>query len=173
MVKRTSIIEHGNDAKAAFLLYLFLYFGNPAPVTNILKLLHLQFLLYFCCFTDVSMVFKKPKVNIVALLQTCTSYVASPVASVLASLWIEFVHKHCKEFSYEASMAGLHCDFQNTRAGIEIHVSGYNHKADRDNVRYDDAGNIRPVASLDNPTSTLCTPQICVVFPPSSLHLKP
>jgi insulysin len=70
-----------------------------------------------------------PKVNFMALLRTNTAYAEGPTASVLASLWSEVVHEQCNVFSYAASMAGLHCDFGNTRAGMEIHVSGYNEKA--------------------------------------------
>ena len=73
--------------------------------------------------------FSQPKVNIMILLRTSTAYAASPLHSVLASLWVEFLHEHCKEFSYAASVAGLHSDFHNTRSGMEFHVSGYNHKA--------------------------------------------
>jgi len=75
-------------------------------------------------------VFSQPKVNVVMLLRTCFAYVTSPVDSVLASLWVEFLHEHCKEFSYAASMAGLHLDFHNTRVGMEVHVSGYSQKAE-------------------------------------------
>jgi insulysin len=73
--------------------------------------------------------FQMPKVNAMALLRTNTAYAEGPMASVLASLWSEVVHEQCNVFSYAASMAGLHCDFGNTRSGMEIHVSGYNHKA--------------------------------------------
>lgn len=75
-------------------------------------------------------VFGQPKVNIMMTLRSSLAYVASPKHSVLASLWVEAMHEHVKDFSYAASMAGLHCDFSNTRSGVEIHVSGYNHKAD-------------------------------------------
>jgi insulysin len=73
--------------------------------------------------------FKMPKVNFMCLLRTNTVYAEGPTASVLASLWSEVVHEQCNVFSYAASMAGLHCDFGNSRKGIEIDVSGYNEKA--------------------------------------------
>lgn len=73
--------------------------------------------------------FQMPKVNFMALLRTNTAYTEGPHASVLASLWSEIVLEQCNVFSYAASMAGLHCDFGNTRAGMEVHVSGYNEKA--------------------------------------------
>jgi len=53
----------------------------------------------------------------------------TPEAYVLASFWVEVATELCNEFSYAASMAGLHCGFQDTKKGMELHVSGYNHKA--------------------------------------------
>lgn len=73
--------------------------------------------------------FQMPKVNAMVLMRTEMAYVNSPTNSVLATLWSEVVHEQCNVFSYAASMAGLHCDFGNTRTGMEMHVSGYNHKA--------------------------------------------
>jgi insulysin len=73
--------------------------------------------------------FEMPKVNIMIALRSATAYASSPLHSVLASLWVEVVREDCNEFSYAASMAGLHSDFANTRSGVEIHVSGYNDKA--------------------------------------------
>lgn len=73
--------------------------------------------------------FSMPKVNMLFLLRSSLVYQQGPFESVLASLWSEIVQEICNEFSYSASMAGLHCDFSNTKQGIEIHVSGYNHKA--------------------------------------------
>lgn len=73
--------------------------------------------------------FDMPKVNLMITLRTATVYASSPLHSVLASLWVEWIREQCNEFAYAASMAGLHCDFNNTRTGMELHVSGYNHKA--------------------------------------------
>jgi insulysin len=44
-------------------------------------------------------------------------------------LWGELLEEQLQEFSYLASMAGLHCDFSNSNTGVELHVSGYNHKS--------------------------------------------
>ena len=73
-------------------------------------------------------VFSQPKVNVLVVLRTPAAYADSPLASVLAALWVECVQEHAKDFSYAASMAGLHCEFSNSRAGLEIHLSGYSHK---------------------------------------------
>ena len=89
------------------------------------------------CFVDTSMcrlwykpdtMFEMPKVNVMMLLRTPTAYLYGPKHSVMASLWVEIAREDCNEFTYAASMAGLHCDFANTREGLEIHVSGYSHK---------------------------------------------
>jgi insulysin len=73
--------------------------------------------------------FSQPKVNILILLRTTAAYMESPLASVLSTLWVECLQEHAKDFSYAASMAGLHCDFAPSRAGLELDVSGYSHKA--------------------------------------------
>lgn len=73
-------------------------------------------------------VFRMPKVNIMLLLHSPIVY-ESPIQSVLASLWAETAQELCNSFAYAASVAGLYCDFSNTRHGIEMHVSGYNDKA--------------------------------------------
>jgi len=74
--------------------------------------------------------YQTPKVNLLATLRSSViTGAATPEAAVLASLWVEVVTELCNEFSYAASMAGLHCGFQNTALGMEIQVSGYNHKA--------------------------------------------
>ena len=74
-------------------------------------------------------VFGMPKVNAMFLMRTPIMS-QSPHHAVLAELWTEVVHELCNEFSYVAYMAGLHCDFSSTHSGIELTVSGYNHKAD-------------------------------------------
>lgn len=66
-------------------------------------------------------VFDMPKVNFIAQLRTAISY-ESPESNVLTSLWTNVLEEHCNEFTYLASMAGLHCYFTNTRTGVEIHV---------------------------------------------------
>lgn len=66
-------------------------------------------------------VFDMPKVNCIAQLQTAIAH-ESPESNVLTSLWTNVLEEHCNEFTYLASMAGLHCYFTNTRTGVEIHV---------------------------------------------------
>lgn len=66
-------------------------------------------------------VFDMPKVNFIAQLETSIVY-ESPESNVLASLWTNVLEEHCNEFTYLASMAGLHCYFTSTRTGVEIHV---------------------------------------------------
>jgi insulysin len=72
--------------------------------------------------------FRMPKVNIMCVLRSATAY-ESVTQSVLASLWSETADELCNVFSYAASMAGLHCNFSNTRNGMELHLSGYHDKA--------------------------------------------
>ena len=47
----------------------------------------------------------------------------------MTQLWGELLREQCNEFTYLASMAGLHCDFSSSQTGVELHVSGYHHKA--------------------------------------------
>jgi len=73
-------------------------------------------------------VFEMPKVNIMAMLQT--SVVSeSPDTAVLSLLWVQVIQEQLTEFSYLASMAGLHCSVANARQGIQLSVSGFSHKA--------------------------------------------
>jgi insulysin len=72
-------------------------------------------------------VFDMPKVNFMAHIRTAIAY-ESPESNVLSSLWSHVLEEHCNEFTYLASMAGLHCSITHTRTGVEVHVSGYNHK---------------------------------------------
>jgi len=74
-------------------------------------------------------VFAMPKVNVMLLIRS-PLIGENPRNAVLGSLWAEIVHEFCNEFSYVASMAGLHCDFSSNHSGIEITISGYNHKVD-------------------------------------------
>jgi len=72
-------------------------------------------------------VFSMPKVNVIARMKT-PKVSESPVASVLASMYVQVLREHCTDFTYLASMASLHCAFVTDKDGIELHVSGYNHK---------------------------------------------
>lgn len=66
-------------------------------------------------------VFDMPKVNMIAELRTAIAY-ESPESNVLTSLWTNVLEEQCNQFSYLASMAGLHCYFTNSRTGVEIHI---------------------------------------------------
>jgi secreted Zn-dependent insulinase-like peptidase len=69
-----------------------------------------------------------PKVNAIFLLETTAVHSESPYSSVLASIFCDAVTEFGLEFSYAASMAGLHGHFSNSRHGFSLDVSGYNHK---------------------------------------------
>jgi insulysin len=69
-----------------------------------------------------------PKVNVMALIQSSVIS-ESPETSVLSMLWVEVIQEQLNEFSYLASMAGLHCSVSESRTGIQLSLSGYNEKA--------------------------------------------
>jgi insulysin len=71
--------------------------------------------------------FRMPTVNLLVNLLNPVAY-ASPIEQVKAQLWQMALEDSCNDFSYLASMAGLHCQVSTTRSGLEIHISGYNHK---------------------------------------------
>merc|ERR1719162_447325 len=73
-------------------------------------------------------VFEMPKVNIMIRLTSGQGQFA-PHHSVCAQLLTEIVSEQCNEFSYLATMAGLYCDISPCASGIELQISGYNHKA--------------------------------------------
>jgi len=73
-------------------------------------------------------VFDMPKVNIMIRLTSGHGQFA-PHHSVCAQLLTEIVSEQCNEFSYLATMAGLYCDISPCASGIELQISGYNHKA--------------------------------------------
>ena len=73
-------------------------------------------------------VFDMPKVNIMYRFLSGEG-IFSPHAIVAAQLFSELVTEQCNEFSYEATMAGLYCQVSPSSSAIELHVSGYNHKA--------------------------------------------
>ncbi len=73
-------------------------------------------------------VFDMPKVNIMYRFLSGEG-LFSPHAIVAAQLFSELVTEQCNEFSYEATMAGLYCQVSPSSSAIELHVSGYNHKA--------------------------------------------
>ena len=71
--------------------------------------------------------FQMPKVNLLIKLLNPVAY-ESPESQVKTQLWQMALEESCNDFSYLASMAGLHCQFSPSRSGLEIHVSGYNDK---------------------------------------------
>uniref|UniRef100_A0A7S4JUU6 Insulin-degrading enzyme n=2 Tax=Odontella aurita TaxID=265563 RepID=A0A7S4JUU6_9STRA len=75
-------------------------------------------------------IFSMPKINVMAVLKSSLAY-DSPENAVLALLYVDILREHTTSFSYLATMAGLHCSFVNARKGLELHVSGYNHKCDK------------------------------------------
>lgn len=75
-------------------------------------------------------VFDMPKVNIMALIRTKAASTMSVVESVMALLWTQIFNEHSNEFTYLASMANLHSSVVHLQRGIDVAVSGYNHKVD-------------------------------------------
>jgi insulysin len=73
-------------------------------------------------------VFDMPKVNIMYSFSSGQGAM-TPSSLVAANLFAELVQELCNEFSYLATMAGLHCDISSTASGLELQISGYNHKA--------------------------------------------
>ena len=74
-------------------------------------------------------VFDMPKVNVIALFRTTEASCSSPLCSVMSLLWASILQEHTTEFTYLASMANLHCSARHIQRGIELNLSGYNHKA--------------------------------------------
>jgi insulysin len=73
-------------------------------------------------------VFQMPKCNLMIVIKTVECQ-KSPETNVLCNLWVNVAEEVCKEpFMYAASMANLHCSFRPSKSGIEIHLSGFNHK---------------------------------------------
>lgn len=81
-----------------------------------------------CLWYKPDNVFNMPKVNIMYSFKSGRGPF-SPDSVVCAHLFAELVQEQCNEFSYLASMAGLHCDVSPSSSGLEMHISGYNHKA--------------------------------------------
>ena len=77
-------------------------------------------------------VYQTPKVNMLCLFRTpILSCSTSSSLAVMATMFVEIVSELCNEFSYAASMAGLHCGFRESLSNcgcIELTISGYNHK---------------------------------------------
>jgi len=66
-------------------------------------------------------VFKLPKLNVIAHMRSCLTS-STPKANVLAVVWVQILDEYCIEFSYNASVAGLHSAFSCVSDGIEIHL---------------------------------------------------
>ena len=73
------------------------------------------------------MEFKKPKAMIYMDLATPFAY-HSPRSAVYTRLFTAMVEDVLNEYSYEAELAGLHYSLSNTAKGMQLLVSGYNHK---------------------------------------------
>lgn len=77
-------------------------------------------------------IYQSPKVNMICLFRTpILSCSTSSSLAVMATMFVEIVSELCNEFSYAASMAGLHCGFRESLSNcgcIELTISGYNHK---------------------------------------------
>ncbi|CAJ1955203.1 unnamed protein product [Cylindrotheca closterium] len=73
-------------------------------------------------------VFEMPKVNMIFQFSSpqCSS---STEFGIALNLYSQIVQERCNEFMYLASMAGLYSDLYASQSGLELHVSGYNHKA--------------------------------------------
>jgi len=72
-------------------------------------------------------VFDMPKLNLIALMKTSLPE-RTLKDNVLCLIWVQLLQELCTNFTYDASVASLHSSFVNSRLGIEIHVSGFNHK---------------------------------------------
>jgi insulysin len=72
--------------------------------------------------------YNTPKVSITVLLRS-PLFTGGPRVAIMASLWAEIASELCNDFSYNASMAGLHCQFSDSVRGVQISVGGYNDKA--------------------------------------------
>ena len=75
-------------------------------------------------------VFDMPKVNL--LFHFPSSIAGStPQAAVATQIFVEWIQEQVNEYTYLASMAGLHCEvgMASGTSGIDLQVSGYHHKA--------------------------------------------
>ena len=71
--------------------------------------------------------FGMPKLNVMCTLVTPFAY-SSVENLCLTKLYVACLNELINEFSYMAAMAGLNSSISNTRDGIEVSVSGFNHK---------------------------------------------
>mmetsp|Transcript_33829 Transcript_33829/g.66784 ORF Transcript_33829/g.66784 Transcript_33829/m.66784 type:complete len:1007 (-) Transcript_33829:91-3111(-) len=82
-----------------------------------------------CCrvFFKLDDTFKMPKLNVMMSMRSEVAY-ESPKSSNLTLIFVEVLKEHCMDFSYHASMASLHSVAYNAKSGIEMTITGYNHK---------------------------------------------
>ncbi len=73
-------------------------------------------------------VFQMPKVNLLYHFSSSVA-AATPQASVATQIFVEWIQEQVNEFTYLASMAGLHAEISQSTSGIDLQVSGYHHKA--------------------------------------------
>jgi len=71
--------------------------------------------------------FKLPDLNIEISMRTEVAY-ESPKSENLSKIFVKIMNEHCKNFSYFASMASVYSKISNAKSGIQISLSGYNHK---------------------------------------------
>jgi insulysin len=74
--------------------------------------------------------FDMPKVNLLFHFPSCIAN-ATPQAAVATQVFVEWIQEQVNEYTYLASMAGLHCEVGAApgTSGIDLQVSGYHHKA--------------------------------------------
>jgi len=71
--------------------------------------------------------FGMPKLNVICTLTTPLAY-QSAESLCLTQLYVACLNELINEFSYMAAMAGLNSSISNSRVGLEVSVSGFNHK---------------------------------------------
>lgn len=71
--------------------------------------------------------FLLPKCNAMIKFTTPLVY-DSPRASVLAYLFAKHIEENLNEYAYDSQIAGLSYQFYQSAAGLQITISGYNHK---------------------------------------------
>lgn len=71
--------------------------------------------------------FSMPKLNVMATLHTPHVY-SDPDSYCCAQIWSGCLNEMTNEFAYMASMAGLSSSVSCSRQGVEVSVSGFNHK---------------------------------------------
>jgi len=71
--------------------------------------------------------FNRPKVNMFFEMRSPVAYY-SPRHAIMANLFTGLLVDELTEFAYDAEVAGLNYELNNTMAGIQLTVGGYSHK---------------------------------------------